>query len=56
MQKHRGWSIALGVLLIAISIFTFIQPDGRIEAYVSAGGCLLSGIIITTVALRRPTE
>ena len=55
-MKNRGWSIALGALLLVIAAFTFVRSDGRVEAYVSGTGCLLAGIVLIVVALRRPVE
>ncbi|WP_424937730.1 MULTISPECIES: hypothetical protein [Bacteria] len=56
MRKERGWSIALGALLLGIAAFTMIRSEGRFEAYVSGGGCLLAGIVLLVVAVRRPTR
>ncbi|MFC3297352.1 hypothetical protein [Clavibacter michiganensis] len=56
MQAKRGWSIALGVLLIAVSIFTFVGSAGQLPAYLSAGGCLVSGIVVLAVASTKPVK
>ena len=55
MRKNRGWSLALGALLLGVAVFTLIRSEGRFEAYLSGGGCLLAGVALV-VAFRGPSR